>query len=165
MKKQLLIALVLFSYTLSMGQVIVRDIKINKQYINFPIEKSENRQMVKFVSGDDTLTYSVICIADKATDYWVYKDVASLKGKTIRLVFSKQVKGLDMIYQSDSFAGEDSIYKELNRPQFHFSTKRGWVNDPNGLVFHNGEYHLFYQHNPFEINWENMQWGHAVSKD
>ena len=165
MKKQLLIALLLFSYTLSMGQVIVRDIKINKQYINFPIEKSEKRQMVKFVSGDDTLTYSVICIADKATDYWVYKDVASLKGKTIRLVFSKQVKGLDMIYQSDSFAGEDSIYKEFNRPQFHFSTKRGWVNDPNGLVFHNGEYHLFYQHNPFEINWENMHWGHAVSKD
>jgi len=144
---------------------IIKEIAIDKQYLNIPISKSENRQMVKFVTGSNTSTYSVIRIADKAPDYWVFKDVSELKGKTLKLVFSKKVNGIENIYQSNQIVGQDSLYKELNRPQFHFSTKRGWVNDPNGLVYHDGEYHLFYQHNPFETEWENMHWGHAVSTD
>lgn len=54
-----------------------------------------------------------------------------------------------------------------NKPQFHFTTKKGWINDPNGLVYFNGYYHIFYQHCPnFEVPWkEPVHWGHAITKD
>ncbi len=62
-------------------------------------------------------------------------------------------------------AAQENLYKEQYRPRFHFSPSVNWCNDPNGLVYNNGEYHLFYQHNPFGNVWGHMTWAHASSKD
>ncbi len=62
-------------------------------------------------------------------------------------------------------AQTNSFYKEKYRPQFHFTPAIHWMNDPNGLIYYAGEYHLFYQFNPFGFKWGHMSWGHAVSND
>ena len=62
-------------------------------------------------------------------------------------------------------AQEGPTYTERYRPQYHFSPAVNWANDPNGLVYYGGEYHMFYQYNPFGDKWGHMSWGHAVSPD
>jgi len=60
---------------------------------------------------------------------------------------------------------KEATYKERYRPQYHFSMRRGWINDPNGLVHHNGLYHMFCQHYPDDTKWGRMHWSHATSPD
>ncbi|HMM03818.1 GH32 C-terminal domain-containing protein [Dysgonomonas sp.] len=161
--KALVTSLFIFmSFSISAGEI---KIKVNKKYLNFPISHKQDRARMIFKTDGKADLPVVIRLAPEEVDYWVFKDVTDLKGKTITISYDGSDKALNRIYQDDVIAGQDSLYKEKNRPQFHFTTRRGWINDPNGLIYYEGEYHLFYQHNPYEREWENMHWGHAVSKD
>lgn len=140
-------------------------VKVKEKYLNFPVSHADSRcRMTLSAPGHEDYSFD-IRIASGKPDYWVFLDVSAYKGKTVTVSYPEDRAGLDGIYQDDEIAGADSLYREYNRPQIHYTQKRGWNNDPNGLVYYEGEYHLFYQHNPFEREWGNMHWGHAVSRD
>ena len=164
--KRLLFLITLICSLSAYSQPVEKIYKIEKNYLSFPIEKDIDTQHMQMTVDDQRVLPGVaLRICETEPDYWVFKDVYAYKGKNLKINFSKDVKGIEMIRESDKFVGEEIIYKETKRPQAHFTSRRGWINDPNGLVWHDGEYHLFYQHNPYSISWGNMHWGHAVSKD
>lgn len=155
----------LLAFSAIQAEAADRTIKITKQYLNIPVSHAQHRKVMQFSIGGKKERAFNIRLAAGEPEYWVFCDMTKYKGKTITISYDGADAGLEKIYQDDKIAGQDTLYTEKNRPQFHFTTRRGWINDPNGLIFYEGEYHLFYQHNPFEREWENMSWGHAVSKD
>ena len=146
-----------------------RQFHIDSKYINFPVDNEARGRLVSFIIDGEVVREFDISLAAGEPDYWVFLEVSEFEGKdaTVRIdrYNPDKGKGFDSIFQADTFPGEDEIYTEKLRPQFHFTSKRGWNNDTNGLVYYDGEYHMFYQHNPFGWPWGNMTWGHAVSTD
>lgn len=137
---------------------------VTKRYLNLPVSQQQQRIVMTYeTEGAEAQRFRIRLSA--SPEYWVFSDMSAYQGKTLRIRCEGGGEGLHLVYQSDRIAGQDSLYREQRRPQYHFSARRGWINDPNGLIFYEGEYHLFFQHNPFEREWENMSWGHAVSRD
>lgn len=142
-----------------------RKMKIRERYLNLPVSHAvERARMTLKAEGAESRQF-VIRLADGEPDYWVFCDMTPYLGRTLTVSYDGDGDGLAKIYQSDEIAGADSLYRERTRPRLHYTQRRGWNNDPNGLLWYDGEYHLFYQHNPYEREWENMHWGHAVSRD
>lgn len=147
---------------------VTREIAIDKPYLNFPVKTGAPKKRVTLLAGGKELHSFDIELADAEPDWWAFFDATPLRGKTVTVKADKLAdtsKGLSAIDQTTEIKDVKDLYRESRRPQFHFSSRRGWLNDPNGLVCYQGEYHLFYQHNPYGWNWGNMHWGHAVSQD
>jgi len=160
---------VLFALVLLASSLVAqsRTINISKHYLNIPIARAGEMRVFQIqVNGIQKREFPAQ-LAEHSPDYWIFIDVSEFKGQTITLVGPSSQAALDRIYQADEIEGADSLYKERNRPQFHFTVKRGWSNDVNGPIFYQGQYHLFWQAFPFGVTWDTgfMYWGHAVSND
>ncbi|MCC8153748.1 MAG: GH32 C-terminal domain-containing protein [Tannerellaceae bacterium] len=131
-------------------------------YLLLPVEESSPMSQV-YVQGDKDRMPIDVRLASGQVDY--YAPFALPEGNDI-IVAVKHAAGKpvlwDKIQLSDTF---DKSNREKFRPVYHHAPQYGWMNDPNGMVYLDGEYHLFYQYNPYGSTWGNMHWGHAVSKD
>jgi len=138
-----------------------------KKYLVLPVKNgAPKRNLELWVDGVNTRFWDME-LAEAQPDWYAYMDITEWKGKPVELRVDKVAadsKVFAPVQQSDVDSNANT-YKETLRAQFHFSPKRGWTNDPNGMVYFNGEYHLFFQHNPYGRGWGNMTWGHAVTKD
>ncbi len=161
MKRSLFVLLAVFALSVQGAE---RTFKVKCKYLNLPISQGEERRRLTFrAKGVDDL--SVVARLSERPEYWVFKDLTAYKDKTLTIAFDGPEEALSLVYQADTIRDASTFYKETYRPQFHFTSRRGWLNDPNGCIWHDGLYHLYYQHNPFEREWENMTWGHATSPD
>ena len=139
-----------------------------KKYLVLPVKNGATKRNIElWVDGVNTRFFDME-LAEGKPDWYAYLQIDEWKGKEIELRVDRVAidsKVFSPVQQSDTDSNAGVLYKEKMRAQFHFSQKRGWTNDPNGMVYYDGEYHLFFQHNPYGRGWGNMTWGHAVSKD
>lgn len=145
-----------------------REVVAQKRYLHLPVKNGARKRTMTVSAGGAAVRQFTIELADGEPDWWAFLDIAAWKGQALTVAVDRLPegsKGLSSIDQGDALKGAADLYKEPLRPQLTFTSRRGWNNDPNGLVYHDGEYHLFYQHNPYGTQWGNMHWGHAVSRD
>lgn len=147
---------------------VTRQVMLESRYLRFPVKDgAAKRVLTVAIEGGPERRFDIE-LADGEPDWWAAMDVGDFKGRAATIRADKLPEdsgGLVAIDQGDAIWAAESLYREPLRPGLHFSPRRGWNNDPNGLVFFGGEYHLFFQHNPYGTKWGNMHWGHAVSRD
>jgi len=159
--------------------VRVRTMKIDKRYLLLPVR---NRAPARVMTIDidppppagshpargKRAHIFHIPLAERNPDWWAFLDLSEYEGRTATIrvnAIARGTHGMAALEMSDTIRNLQPLYNETLRPQLRFSQKRGWNNDPNGMVYYDGEYHFSWQSNPFGLPWANMYWGHAVSKD
>lgn len=147
-----------------------REIKLTGKLLLYPVAKDKKKNGMLSVRVNGALIHNVegnLAQSKEDVAWWAYLDMNEYVGKTAALTFSSPDAGpgLALIESSDQERHLLPLYDEDFRPQFHHSQKQGWNNDPNGMVYYDGEYHLFWQCNPVGTQWGNMYWGHSSSPD
>ena len=151
----------------------MKRVKVSSKYLLLPVqEKVENANVRVLVDNQQMQSFNVKLAVDKV-DYFVPLDLGRLKSKDVLLDITfhgdRRATGAvkDFICWremrlSDEF---DTTNRERFRPIYHHTPKYGWMNDPNGMFYKDGQWHLYYQWNPYGSQWENMTWGHSTSRD
>ena len=136
-------------------------IRIAKRYMLLPISETARGKKLFLREEGRVLTELTLRLSD-TPDYIMPYDVRHLLGRTVEL---STEPGVGFAPEFTDEPDEAGLYQEKLRPAAHFTARRGWMNDPNGLVWYEGRFHMFFQHNPVDTVWGNMHWGHAVSDD
>jgi len=118
-----------------------RIIKINGRYLNFPVRNgADSRHLTLLVDGKVAREFDIELV-ETNPEWWAFTDVSQFQGKSVTLRIDEPAegfRGLASIIQANEIADAENLYRETRRPQFHFSTRRGWLNDKNGLVYYQG---------------------------
>lgn len=138
------------------------NIAISKKYLIFPVNTDYATKKLSFFSEDKEVFSIHIRLDNFSPNFYAYIDVSRFMGQTLSISVAPEI---EISYSQSDKMNIDNLYSENMRPQIHFTTKNGWINDPNGLIYIDGTYHMFYQHNPGGPVWDNMHWGHAESRD
>ena len=153
------------------NQSLVR-INTNNRYLLIPVQERAEMAHVRVVKNNQLAqTFNVRLAVDKI-DYFVPFDLNTINGEAVLQVKVPAQQHVNKAFKdyscwtsmkySDTF---DSRNVEKFRPAYHHSPVYGWMNDPNGLFYKDGVWHLYYQWNPYGSQWENMTWGHSTSTD
>ena len=131
------------------------------KYLILPIQETSEEAKVRLETGSLADCAMDIRLAMDSVDYYV---PFALNGHTTVSIRRIDADALcwDSLRLSDTF---DTTNRDYYRPVYHHTPPYGWMNDPNGMVYKDGEYHLYYQYNPYGSKWGNMHWGHSVSRD
>ena len=153
------------------GDTTIIRVENPTKYLLLPVQEEKDEAQVILATGHADDTWMDVRLAQNGADYYVpfnlKKNAAgkATDGKTaiVKILgLKKDALALNLMKLSDTF---DTTNTDEYRPSYHFTPLYGWMNDPNGMVYKDGEYHLYFQYNPYGSKWGNMHWGHAVSKD
>ena len=140
-----------------------RELRISKFYLLVPVYPGQptRRVTIRDAAGVPIRDFDLE-VGPGEPAFFSFTDVGQYLGQTatISATLPADCTALDKFALSAERPAPDPA-----RPKFHFAPRRGWLNDPNGLFYLDGEWHLYHQHNPYGTNWGNMHWGHAVSRD
>jgi len=140
-----------------------------QRYLNLPVRTGAPKHLVELVQNGLVVREMNVELADTATNFWAFMDLTPFQGQELLVRVDSQLATSDQLatyfIQTNTIIADPPIYQESLRPIYHYTARRGWVNDANGMVYYHGEYHYCYQHNPYGWAWDNMHWGNAVSTD